>query len=131
MRTLIPNASWLKKTVTEEEAQAFDPELGACCGPRPLRVNLEGTTCDRWNKSATSVFIEDFFKTHPDYPSEERAIAKMVEMKTRSTIDSMIREYRKLKKVMDQAEQEEARAEKNRNERRRKASSAASRFHRV
>ena len=108
MRTLIPKASWLKKTVSEEEARRFDPDLGACCGPSPLRVNLEGTTCDRWNKSVTSVFVEDFLRTHPEYPSEEQVVTKMIEMKTRATISSMIREYRKLKKVMDEAEQEEA-----------------------
>jgi len=128
MRKLIPKAAWLKKTVTEEEARGFNSALGTCCGPRPLRLNLEGTPCDRWNKSAAEVFIDDFLRTHLDYSPEEEVVAQMVEMKTRAAIESIIREYRKSKKVMNQAEREEAQADKNRHERRRKASSVIHTF---
>lgn len=113
----------MKNTVTEEEAGEFNPDLGPCCDRGHFRLHLEGTTCDRWNKSAVRVFVDDFLSTHHDYPSHEEMVTKMVEMKTRATVDSMIRDYRKLKEVGNQAKRDENQARKNRRERQRKVSS--------
>jgi hypothetical protein len=122
MRKLIPEHSWMKNTVTKDEAEEFDPNLGACCDPGHFRLHLEGTTCDRWNKSAAGVFVDIFLRDHHEYPPQERAVTRMVEVKTRSAIDSMIRDYRKSKEVNNEAERGEIQARKNRQERRRKVS---------
>ena len=127
MRVLIPKRDWMQNTVTKEEAERFSPDIGPCCDSRQFRLHLAGTTRDRWNKSATRVFVDDFLRTHPDdYPSEEEAVVKMVEMKTRSAIDSLIRDYRKSKEDHNQAERSELQARKNRQERQRKVNSFTS-----
>lgn len=129
MKDLIPKQSWMKNTVTEEEAEGFNPDLGPCCDPRQFRLHLGGTTCDRWNKSATHVFTDDFLRVYRhEYPPEEEAVTKLVEVKTRAAIDSMIRSYRRSNGANDQAARDEAQARKNRGERRRKVGSITSTF---
>lgn len=123
MRQLVTSANWLVSTVTEQEANAFNPNLGPCCTPQHFRVHLDGTTCDMWNKSAILVFVEDFLRAHPEYPLEE-SVRDMVRMKSRATLDSAIREYRKSLLHRSPAELESVRKQKNRLERKRKVSSA-------
>jgi len=123
MRVLVTPAKWTLNTVTEQEANAFKPGHGHCCDSTYFRVHLAGTTCDTWNKSAISVFIEDFLRTHPEYPNRVR---DMVQVKSRAALDSAIREYRKSLVTRDPRELEEMRKEKNRLERKRKVSSNTS-----
>jgi hypothetical protein len=126
MRVLIPEYSWMQNTVGKEEAEKFNPALGPCCDTTQFRVHLEGTPCNNWNKSATSVFVNEFLKLHhSEFPSQEEVVQKMVELKTRAAIESMIRGYRKSKEAFNKAEQDEAKARKNRRERQRKVSSSA------
>ena len=97
MQTIIPDADWMEDTVPELEANSFNPLLGSCCDANHFRLHLEGTTCDPWNKSATEVFVEDFLAHHTEYPKEVDSVYDTVSLKTRATITSMIKEYRKLK----------------------------------
>lgn len=122
MRDLIPGNSWMRNTVTKEEAEDFNPDLGPCCDYTEFRLHLEGTPCDSWNKSATSVFVDSFLRIHPDYPSQKEVVKQMVEFKTRAAIESMIRNYRKSKDAHNSAEQDEIKDHKNRRERQRKVS---------
>jgi len=110
----------MENTVTEQEANAFDPTLGQCCDPAHFRVHLEGTTCNTWNKSATSVFAGRFLTAHPEYPSHEQSVRDMVQMKSRAALDSMIREYRKSNTPRTEPELREEQKRKNRQERKRK-----------
>ena len=97
MERLIPDADWMVDTVPGFEANHFDPLIGPCCHPSRFRLHLEGTTCNPWNRSAMEVFVEDFLTHHPDYPKGVDSVRDMVLLKTRATITSMIKEYRKLK----------------------------------
>lgn len=127
MRKLIPSSKWLKSTVTEQEASAFNPNLGPCCDRANFRVHLDGTPCDAWNKSATSVFVDDFLTAHPEYPSQDELVRNMVRAKSRAFLESMIRDYRRSKAGLNATELEEARVQKNRRERKRKVSSVSRR----
>lgn len=116
----------MKSTVTGQEVNAFNPNLGPCCHPAQFRVHLEGTTCDKWNKSAIAVFVEDFLRAHPEYPFEEPAVREMVRIKSRATLDSAIRKYRHSLVSRSAQAAEEMRKQKNRQERKRKVSFPAS-----
>ena len=107
----------MANTVPELEANNFDPLIGPCCDASRFRLHLEGTTCNPWNRSATEVFVEDFLTHHPEYPREVDSVRDMVFLKTRSTITSMIKEYRKLK--LDSNRLDELQRRKNRTERKR------------
>lgn len=120
MKELIPKNLWGRNTVTDQEAGEFNPDFGPCCDNAHFRLYLEGTPRDNWNKSATSVFVQDFLRVHPDYPSHEPAVVRMIELKTSANIESMIRNYRESKEERNQAVKDEARARKNRQERQRK-----------
>lgn len=124
MRKRITPANWMKNTVTEQEANAFDPGSGPCCDPIHFRVHLEGTPANVWNKSATSVFVNDFLAIHPEYPSREESVREMIRMKTHATLESMIKQYRKSNTLHSRGELEAIRLQKNRTERKRKVSPA-------
>jgi len=117
MEECIRDPDWLTDSVSEAEFRDFDPQLGPCCTADSLRLHFEGTTCDRWNKSATEVFVEDFLAHHPEYPGGVDIIRDMVHHKTRSTITSMIKEYRRLHLHPDERDAMQLR--KNRLERKR------------
>lgn len=123
MYKLVPSADRMRVTVTEQEAQAFDPTLGPCCDSTGFRVHLEGTTCDPWNKSATTVFVNSFLVAHPEYSSRDESVREMVLMKSKATLDSMIRSYRKYRAPRTADELEAQRLHKNRQERKRKVGS--------
>ena len=97
MQNIIPDEDWMGDTVTELEANNFNPLIRPCCDANHFRLHLEGTTCDPWNRSAADVFVEDFLAHHPEYPKEVDSVYDTVVLKTRATITSMIKEYRKLK----------------------------------
>lgn len=120
LRKLITPDKWLEKTVTGQEADAFNPNLGPCCHPAHFRVHLEGTTCDKWNKSAVVVFVEDFLRAHPEYPSGESAVREMIRIKSRASLDSVIRKYRGSLVSQTPQAAEGTRKRKNRQERKRK-----------
>ena len=113
----------MENTVSEEEATTFNPELGPCCSAANFRVHLEGTPCNAWNKSAITIFVSHFLVTHPEYPSQEDPVRDMIRMKSRATLESMIRQYRKVKTPRTNDQAEELRLHKNRQERKRKARS--------
>lgn len=117
MERLIPDADWMGDTVPELEANSFNPVIRPCCDANNFRLHLEGTTCNPWNSSATEVFVEDFLSHHPEYPREVDSVRDMVLLKTRATITSMIKEYRKLKLNSDELDDLQLR--KNRAERKR------------
>jgi hypothetical protein len=117
MEHLIPDADWMEDTVTKDEANDFNPLTGPCCDVNNFRLHLEGTTCDLWNRSAMEVFVEDFLAHHPEYSKEVDSVRDMVMFKTRATITSMIKEYRKLK--LSPNELDELQLRKNRTERKR------------
>lgn len=124
MRNLL-GSNWMKNTVPQREANGFDPELGHCCHLARFRVHLEGTTCDAWNRSATNVFVDGFLQAHPDYDATKEPVRDMVRMKAQATLDSMIRQYRKLNtRTMEELAEE--RAHKARQERKRKVNPAHS-----
>lgn len=122
MEKLITTTNLMENTVTEQEATAFNPDLGPCCDPVNFRVHLEGTTCNAWNRSAIDVFVNHFLATHTDYPSQEEPVRDMVRMKARAALDSMIRRYRKSKIPRTNDQLEELRLQKNSQERKRKVS---------
>lgn len=126
MRKLVTPDNWLKNTVTEQEANAFNPDLGPCCDPIHFRVHLAGTTANLWNKSATGVFVNHFLAAHPEYPSREEPVRKMVQMRCHATLDSMIRKYRKSNTPRSKEQMEAERLERNRAERKRKVGSVVS-----
>jgi len=118
-KLLKPN--WLQNMVTEEEVNNFNPEGGPCCDISHFRVHLEGTTCNSWNKSATDVFVKGFLAYHAaDYKAEDQSVRDMVQLKSQAALDSMIREYRRLKAPRTPAEVKERQRYKNRLERKRK-----------
>ena len=125
MRRLITPASLLRNTVREEEAKAFDPDYGPCCDALHFRVHLEGTTHDAWNRSAIGVFVNHFLEAHPEYPSEQESVQEMVRMKSFSTLDTLIRNYRESNVRRTEEEVEGRQLAKNRYERKRKVSSGA------
>lgn len=124
MRKLVTPARWLQSTVTEEEANTFNPSLGPCCEPTHFRVHLGGKTCNNWNKSAILVFTDDFLRVHPEYHSQDGSVRDMVLMKSRATLDSTIRKYRESLVPRTPQELEDTRKRKNRQERKRKVKSA-------
>jgi hypothetical protein len=126
MHELITPAKWMKVTVADQEANAFNPELGPCCDPVSFRVHLEGTTANAWNKSAISVFVNCFLVIHPEYPSQDESVRDMVRMKSCATLDSMIRQYRKSNTPCTVEASKEQRLKKNRQERKRKVSRCTS-----
>lgn len=117
MEQCVRDPDWMTDSVSEAEFRTFDPLLGPCCTADSLRFRFEGTTCDRWNKSATDVFVDDFFAHHPEYPGDVDDVRDMVYLKTRSAITSMIKEYRRLKLHPD--ERSALQLRKNRLERKR------------
>lgn len=121
MRKLLQE-SLNQDTVTNQEANTFNANLGPCCDTAHFRVHLDGTTCNGWNKSAIRVFTNDFLTAHPEYPSHEEPIQDMVKMKSQATLDSMIREHRKSKIRRTNVELRELQKQKNRQERKRKVS---------
>ena len=126
MLKIVTPAHWMKNRVTREEVNAFNPGLGPCCDTANFRLHLEGTPCDAWNKSATGVFVNGFLVAHPEYPSQEEPVREMVRMKSHATLESMIREYRKSKIPLTEAQVEELRLQKNRQEHKRKVVSLIS-----
>lgn len=82
------------RTVTQDDLERFDPVYGPCCGVEDFWLHFAGTPCDRWNKSATGVFVESFLRTYTEYPSDNEAVVDMVRFKTESTIAGMIRRRR-------------------------------------
>ena len=124
MERIIPDADWMEDTVSEIDANNFDPLIGPCCDADNFRLHLEGTTCDAWNRSATEVFVEDFLARHPEYPREVDSVRDTVFLKTRATITSMIKEYRKLKREPN--ELNELQLRKNLTERKRGVSGLSS-----
>lgn len=97
--------------------QAFDPRRGECCTRENFRLNLEGTACDDWNKSATRVFVNDFLRIHNKYPTDNQVVRSMIKKKTTSAIKSLIKLYRK--KDVDGPLLEAAQKKRNRRERKR------------
>ncbi|KAF9643070.1 hypothetical protein BDM02DRAFT_3104903 [Thelephora ganbajun] len=97
----------MKNTVTKQEVDAFDPNLGPCCNATNFRVHLGGTTCNAWNKSAINAFVNDFLSSHSEYPSQEESI--------RETVG-----YRKSHVPHTVEESDELKLQKNRQERKRK-----------
>lgn len=124
MRELIKPDNLVKNTVAEQEANTFDPNLGPCCAPANFRVHLEGTTCNPWNKSAIGVFVNHFLVAYTEYPSQEESVRDMVRMKSQAALDSMIRKYRRVNTPHTFNELNDMRLRKNRQERKRKVSSA-------
>lgn len=125
MRELI-GPRWLKNTVTEREANSFNPELGVpCCDLEGFRVHLAGTPHNAWNKSAIDVFVGGFLATHPEYNANDEAVREMVRMKSGVYLESTIKEYRRTNKHLTDDEEKEFRKHKNRQERKRKASPPA------
>lgn len=119
MKKLV-KADGLQNRVTEQEANAFDPNLGPCCDITNFKVHLEGTTCNAWNKSAIDIFVKGFLEIHTEYPSQVESVRDMVKMKSRATLDSTIRKYRDSKIPRTLEESKEIRLQKNRQERKRK-----------
>lgn len=122
MQKLITPAKLTENTVTEQEATTFNPDLGPCCDSANFRVHLEGTTCNAWNKSAINVFVNRFLIAHPEYPSQEESVRDMVRMKSRATLESMIKRYRNVKTPYTDEELRALRLQRNSQERKRKAS---------
>ena len=110
----------LENTVSPDDFQDFNPQRGECCTRADFRINLEGTPCDAWNKSATRVFVNDFLRAHPEYPSHNVVARRMVHNKTSAAIKSLIKEYRQ-KDIRGQAKLA-AQKMKNRKERKRTVS---------
>jgi hypothetical protein len=123
MRDLI-GKNWMKNTVAKEEAGAYNPECGQCCSVAGFRVHLEGTACDAWNKSATEVFVGGFLQAYPTYNVADGSGRDMVRMKSQAALESMIRQYRKLRIPQTLDELKGQRDHKNRQERKRKVSLA-------
>lgn len=120
LRKLIKPDNWMKNTVPELEANAFNPGNGPCCDATNFRVHLEGTPSNPWNKSAVAVFVRSFLAAHPDYPADEEPVQEMVRMKTRAALESIIREFRESNIPRTEEEANRKRLEKNRRERKRK-----------
>lgn len=114
---LTPSAKAKKNTVSAADLRAFNPRRAQCCTTSNFRFNLEGTPCDDWNNSATRVFVNDFFRTHPEYKANNRVVRAMVQLKTASAIKHLIRCYR-LRNVAEM-ELEAARRQRARRERKR------------
>ena len=93
MNTLTPSARARQYTISLAEFQAFNPRQGECCTRDNFRLNLEGTPCDDWNKSAARVFVNDFLRAHDEYPADNRVIRLMVQRKTTAAIKSLIKYY--------------------------------------
>ncbi|KAF9777823.1 hypothetical protein BJ322DRAFT_1015414 [Thelephora terrestris] len=110
----------MKNTVAKEEAGAYNPECGQCCSVAGFRVHLEGTACDAWNKSATEVFVGGFLQAYPTYNVADGSGRDMVRMKSQAALESMIRQYRKLRIPQTLDELKGQRDHKNRQERKRK-----------
>lgn len=94
MATLIRGDA-LVNMVSLDDSLDFNPERGECCTAANFRINLGGTPCDVWNKSATRIFVNDFLREHPDYPSNNQVVRMMVQKKTSAAIKSLIQEYRR------------------------------------
>lgn len=94
MDTLSPSARAREYVISLAEFQAFNPRQGECCTRDNFRLNLEGTPGDDWNKSAARVFVNDFLRTHNEYPAGNRVVRLMVQKKTTSAIKSLIKYYR-------------------------------------
>jgi len=116
MDTLTPSARARESTVSLAEFQAFNPRQGECCTRDNFRLNLEGTPGDDWNKSAARVFVNDFLRTHNEYPANNRVVRLMVQKKTTAAIKSLIKSYR----LKDVAGPLLAAAQKERNRKERK-----------
>lgn len=105
---------------TEQEVNAFNPDLGPCCDIGTFRVHLEGTPCNPWNKSAIDVFVAGFLATHPEYRRRDESVQKTVKLKSRSALESMIRKHRRSKIILTKQQEDGYRLRKNRQERKRK-----------
>lgn len=120
MDKLIGKGHLGQNRVTQEEADAFNPTTGPCCQSTTFRVHLGGTTCNVWNKSAMGVFVNDFLGKHSGYPSCDESVRDMVLMKSRATLDSMIRKYKKSLTPSTVDQSKALKQRKNRQERKRK-----------
>ena len=102
----------------------FDPQQGIeCCTASDLRFNLDGTPCDKWNKSATRVFVNHFLETYKQYPAHNRAVRSMVQKKTAAAIKSLIKSYRS--KSVGEAEFEDSEVKRKRRERKRQVGNSS------
>lgn len=116
MDLLTPSARARESTVSMADFQAFDPRRGECCTSANFRLNLEGTPCDVWNKSAVRIFVNDFLRNHNEYPADNRVVRLMIQKKTTAAIKSLIRDYR----LKDVGSPQLGVAQKRRNRRERK-----------
>lgn len=116
MDCLTPSARLHQNTVSVANLRAFNPERGECCTASNFRLNLEGTSRDDWNTSATRVFVNDFLRKHTGYPAENQVVRSAIWEKTAAAIKSLIQSYRR----KDLSAHQRRAAQKRRNRRERK-----------
>jgi hypothetical protein len=122
MDLLTPSARARENTVSVDEIREFNPSQGECCTASNFRLNLEGTASDSWNKSVTRVFVNNFLRTHAEYPGDNRVVRTMIQQKTTAAIKSLIKSYR-IRNV-GSPQLRKAQKKKNRRERKRTVSNS-------
>lgn len=115
----MPHDDGLKNTVTSDDINHFDPEIGECCTTDNFRLHLAGTPGNVWNKSATRVFVNSFLEAHKEYEAQNPIIREMVLGKCSAVVKHTIRQYRLKKKVTTEASRKLERQKKSRTERKR------------
>lgn len=113
---------WLKNTVTTQDINDFNPEIGECCTANNFRLHLAGTPGDVWNRSATRIFVNSFLEAHQEYEAQNEIIREVVMNKCSAVVKSTIRQYRLKRKNTTREAREQERRRKNRAERKRAVS---------
>lgn len=102
MKSLIHEDDWLKDTVSDQDIADWNSQQPReCCTADTFRLHLTGTTCDRWNESATRVFTDDFLVKNADTYPDEWTVRCMVLKKTRAYIKTLIHCFRNAPKGKD------------------------------
>ncbi|KAL6300923.1 hypothetical protein BKA93DRAFT_739573, partial [Sparassis latifolia] len=55
---------------SSREIEDFDPNKGHCCTADRFRLDMEGKVKSTWNKSAATVFVDDFLAKYPGYRAD-------------------------------------------------------------
>ena len=117
MKSLIRDDDWLKDTVSDQDIANWNPEFGDCCTADAFRLHLAGTTCNRWNESATRVFASDFLTKNADTYPDGWTVRSMVLKKTRAYIKTLIKKFRDHPSTQNEESKAEKKRVKNRRER--------------